>query len=125
MHTITKVKQLKLDTNSTQKIRPIVRSIPVQTPKLDIPATLDNAVDLNQITATAARPFLDLTTNICLIIFKDKNRMDPIMLNILCILTDIYDKSQANHIFHQALYTTLCGFFQEKDVMAEYTSFKL
>ena len=98
-----KIKRSKLKTEFAWKIRPVARSIPVQTIELDIPATLDDAVGLNQTAVTATRPSLDLTTVMCLIICKDKNWMDPVMLNILCILTDMYNISQANNIFYRAL----------------------
>lgn len=56
---------------------------------------------------------------------RGQNRLDPVMLNILCILTDVYDESQANNMFHRASYQKLCSSLREEGVMAEPTSSKL
>ena len=46
-------------------------------------------------------------------------------LNILYILTDIYNKNQANNLFHLTLYLMLYSSFWEKDIISETSSFKL
>ena len=127
LHTDTtiKSKQWKLDTWSAWKIRLVARSILVQTLELSILATLDKVADSYQIAVMAIRPFLDVTTDMCLTICKDENRMNLVILNILCILIDMYDKNQANNKFHQILYIALCNFFWKEDVMVESTSLKL
>lgn len=48
----------------------------------------------------AASPFLYETANTYLIIYKKKNSLDLVRLNILYILIDAYDKNQANNIFY-------------------------
>lgn len=63
--------------------------------------------------------------NICLIICKEENLLDLVRLNILGILTAIYNKNQANNIFHQASYHTLCNLLWEKDIIGKTGSFKL
>lgn len=68
----TKAKRSKSDTESAREVKLVAKSIPIPTPELNIPATLDNAVGPNQTAATATSPSLDLTTDICLTICEDK-----------------------------------------------------
>lgn len=68
----TKIKWSKLNIESAQKIKLIAKSIPILTLKLNILATLNNIVDSNQIAAIVTSPFLDIITDIYLIIYKKK-----------------------------------------------------
>lgn len=95
-----KLKQSKSETVSAEEVRPIARSILIQTPKFNIFANLNNAMKSNYIAAKAISPSLDLTTDMCLAICKNKNRLHLVMLKILCIFMDVYDKSQANNMFY-------------------------
>lgn len=53
----------------------------------------------NQIVVMATSFFKNLTINIYLMIYKNKNVLNLEILDILYILTDIYNKSQVNNIF--------------------------
>ena len=79
----------------------------------------------NQTATTATSPSLNLTTDMCLIICEDKNRLHLVILNMSCIFTDVYDESQANNIFYQASYQILCSSLWEEGVIADPTRFKL
>lgn len=78
----------------------IAKSILISTLKFNIPANLNNVMSSNQTAIIATSSSLDLTTDICLTIYMNKNRLHPVMLNMLCIFTNVYDKSQAKNIFH-------------------------
>ena len=60
---------------------------------MNVPTTLNNAVALNQIATIATNSFLGIIIDIGLIIYKKKNWLDPVMLNISYILTNIYNGS--------------------------------
>ena len=120
-----KLKRSKSDAESTKKVRPVAKSIPIPTPEFNIPAKLNDAVSLNQTAAAAASSSLNLMTDMCLIICKDENRLYPVMLNMLYIFTDVYDKSQANNMFHRASNQTLYSSLWEEGIMANLTRFKL
>ncbi|MCJ1344571.1 hypothetical protein MMC31_002774 [Peltigera leucophlebia] len=120
-----KHKQLKSEAESAEEVRPIAKSIPISTPKFNISINLNDVMSLNQTAAIAINPFLDLTTDMCLIICKDENRLYLMMLNMPCIFTDLYDKSQANNMLHRASYQTLYSLLWEKGVIANPTKFKL
>lgn len=47
------------------------------------------------------------------------------MLNVLCILTNIYNKNKANNIFHRVLYQILCSSPWEEGIIDEVRSLKL
>lgn len=100
----TKFKQSKSDIESTRKVKPIAKSILISTLELNIPATLNNAVSPNHTTATVMSFSLHITTDIYLTIYKEENRLDPVILNMSSIFTDIYNGSQANNMFHQVSY---------------------
>ena len=90
---------------------------PSQLPVLDIPTALDNPLVSNPAATTALNPSLDLVTDLCLTICKDKNRLDPVMLDVSCILTDAHDESQRSNIFHRASYKTSCNSLREEGVI--------
>lgn len=46
-------------------------------------------------------------------------------LKISCILTDLYNKNQANNIFYRALYQILFSSLREENIMVEASCFKL
>ena len=120
-----KLKRSKSEAESAEEVRPVAKSIPIPTPEFNIPAKLNDAVSSNQTAAVAASPSLDLTTDMCLTICEDENRLHPVMLNMSCIFTDVYDESQANNMFHRASYQTLCSSLREEGVIADPTRFKL
>lgn len=53
---------------------------------------LDNIISSNQIVTIVAKFFVNLIINIYQIIYKDKNQINPIILNILYILIKKYNK---------------------------------
>ncbi len=91
----------------------------------NILATFDDTFDPNQasliITSFSPYKVADTCPSIC----KEKTMQDLVRLNISCILTNVYDENQANNIFHQVLYQTLCSSLQEESVMGEVSSCKL
>lgn len=101
---IAKFKQFKSKVEFAEKIKLVAKSILISTLEFNISANLSDAVNSNKIATIAISLFLDLTIDICLTICKYKNQLYLVMLNILYIFIDVYDKSQANNIFHQALY---------------------
>lgn len=50
---------------------------------------------------------------------------DPLRLNLLCILIDIYKENQINNMFYQILYQILYSLFRENDIIGEANSCKL
>ena len=124
-NTTAKLKRSKSEAEPAEEVRPVAKSIPISTPEFNIPANLNDAVSLNQTAAAAASLSLDLTTHMCLTICEDKNRLHLVMLSMSCIFTNVYDESQANNMFHQASYQTLCSSLREEGIIADPTRFKL
>lgn len=64
----------------------------------NIPTTLNHtfnhAFNLNQACLIATSLFLYEVTNIYFCICNKENMQDPVRLNILCILTNVYNKNQ-------------------------------
>lgn len=119
-----KIKYLKSSIAYIRKILFVARSIPVLTPELEISTILDDVVSLNKAVVIITKFFLDLTTNICPIRFNNQNQINLVMINILCILTNIYEKKQVNIIFYRALYITSSSYFQDINNLPESTSSK-
>ena len=90
------------DTESTQRHKSI--AVFILLPISNIPAIFDDAFDSNQTYLTAISPSSYEAAITYLNICKKKNIQDLVKLNILCILTNAYDKNQVNNIFYRALY---------------------
>lgn len=97
---IAKLKQSKSEAESVKEVKLVIKSIFISTLEFNIPTNLNNIVSLNQTAVIVTSLSLDLTTNMCPTICKDENRLYQVMLKIFCIFMNVYDKSQANNIFH-------------------------
>lgn len=102
-----KIKQLRSDTEFTKKSKSV--AISTSLPKSNILAIPNYAFDSNQACLTATSPFLYKAADIYLSIYKEENIQDPMRLNILYILINLYNENQAKNIFHQMLYQILCS----------------
>ena len=67
---------------------------------LNISATLDITFNLNQVCLIATSLFLYKMANIYLSIYQKENIQNLVRLNILYVLTNMYNKNQANNIFY-------------------------
>lgn len=66
----------------------------------------NNAFDPSQACLTITSLALYEMTDTCLNIYKEKNMQNPLRLNILYILTNVYGKNQVNNMFYRMLYRT-------------------
>lgn len=92
---------------STQRFKSVAMSTLL--PMSNISITSDDAFDPNQARLTATSPFSYKTADICLSICKVENKQDLMRLNVYCILTDAYNKNQANNMFYWASHQILCN----------------
>lgn len=93
-----KIKQSRLKTNFTKRPKPI--AIYISFLRLKILVNFDNIFNLNQAYIIVIKFFSYKMTDIYLIICKKEKLLDLIRLNILCILTKLYNKNQDNNIFY-------------------------
>ncbi len=97
--------------------------MPTLLPILNIPATPNDAFNPNQARLPITSPSPSEEADTYLSICEEEIILDPVKLNVSCILTKTYDENQANNIFNNLLYQTLYSLLQEKGIMYEANSF--